>query len=158
MPVETVIEDPRWQAAGLAALAERAAEATLAHAGLDPAAHLVALLGCDDARIAALNDAFRGRGGPTNVLSWPSEARSPGQAPADEELGDVAIAYDTCAAEAAAQGKPLADHATHLLVHAVLHLLGHDHDTDARADAMEARERAICATLGVPDPYAGDVS
>jgi probable rRNA maturation factor len=69
-------------------------------------------------------------------------------------LGDVALAYETCAREAAAQGKPLADHLRHLVVHGVLHLLGLDHEAEADAEAMEARERAVLARLGVPDPYA----
>ena len=73
--------------------------------------------------------------------------------PAADELGDIAISYDTCAREAAAQGKPLADHATHLLVHAILHLAGYDHEDDADADTMEDAERAILATLDIPDPY-----
>jgi probable rRNA maturation factor len=122
-------------------------------------------MGCDDARIAALNADFRGKPQPTNVLSWPSEDRAPdlpGSAPlppvagtADdpESLGDIALAWETCAAEAGAQGKPMADHVTHLVVHGVLHLLGYDHIDDADAGVMEALEVRILATLGVSDPY-----
>lgn len=149
---DVVIEDPRWEAAGLPRIAEAAARATLAEAGLDPGACEVAVLGCDDVRIAALNAAFRGGARPTNVLAWPSRPRDPGL-PVAGELGDVAIAYDTCAAEARAQGKPLGAHATHLVVHAILHLLGHDHDEDDAARLMEGREVAILAVLGLPDPY-----
>ena len=158
MTVDAVIEDDRWAAAGLAALADRAARAALTDAGLDPGAHEVALLACDDARIAALNAAFRGKPSPTNVLSWPSEDRDPGTPPGEAELGDVAIAYDTCAREAADQGKTLDAHATHLVVHAVLHLLGHDHQDDADAERMEAAEVRILGKLGLPDPYAAGVA
>ena len=153
--VDVIVEDPRWT--GLEALARRAVGAALAPLG-EVEGLSVAVLGCDDARIAALNAEFRGKARPTNVLSWPSEERVPGEAPADPELGDVAIAYDTCAREAADQGKPFDAHVTHLLVHATLHLLGHDHEDEAEAGRMEAAERRILAGLGVPDPYADDVA
>ena len=162
MPVETVIEDARWEAAGLGPVAERACAAALRHLGLGPDAWEIALLGCGDARIAPLNEAFRGKALPTNVLSWPSHDRaapSPGMAPlppdpeGNPELGDIAIAYDTCAREAAEAGRPLADHASHLIVHAVLHLLGYDHGTLEDAELMEGLETAILASLGIPDPY-----
>ena len=65
----------------------------------------------------------------------------------------MAIAYDTCAAEAAAAGVALADHATHLVVHGVLHLLGHDHEDDGEAEVMEALETKVLASLGIDDPY-----
>ena len=163
--VETMIEDTRWQGLGLDGLAETAATAALAALGLSARGFSVGLLGCDDARIAVLNADFRGKALPTNVLSWPSEERGaetpgaapdlpePGQADDPESLGDIAIAWDTCAAEALAQGKPMADHVTHLVVHAVLHLLGYDHTTDADATRMEALEVQILASLGVSDPY-----
>ena len=112
------------------------------------------MLGCDDARIAGLNAAFRGREAPTNVLAWPSVARDPAVPPVEGALGDVALSYDTCAREAEAQGKALVDHATHLVAHAVLHLLGHDHDTDNAAALMEGHERTILASMGLSDPYA----
>ena len=70
------------------------------------------------------------------------------------ELGDVAIAYDTCAREAVEAGKPLPDHALHLLVHGTLHLLGFDHERDADAELMEGLETEILGVLGVADPYA----
>lgn len=153
-PVEVVIEDARWEAASLDRLARAAATAALRDAGMDPAACEIAVLGCDDARIAALNGAFRGREAPTNVLAWPSAARDPARPPEGGALGDVALSFDTCAAEARAQGKRLEDHATHLVVHAVLHLLGHDHDHDDAAALMEGRERTILGAMGLPDPYA----
>ena len=127
MTVDVVIEDARWEGL-LDRLAPPGVDAALRASCLDPAAHEVVLMGCDDARIAGLNGRFRGKDVPTNVLSFPAEELSPGEAP-PEELGDIAIAYETCVREAAEQGKSLEDHVTHLLVHAVLHLLGHDHDT-----------------------------
>ena len=77
----------------------------------------------------------------------------PGTSEAPEALGDIALAWETCAAEAVAQGKAMADHVTHLVVHAVLHLLGHDHVEEADARLMEGREVQILATLGISDPY-----
>lgn len=158
MTIDVVIEAGDWNAAGLEALAERACKAALDWLGCAGAE--VVVLGCDDARIAALNADFRGKPRATNVLSWPSveyAPRAPGARPVPprvEELGDIAIAFQTCRDEAAAQGKALADHAAHLLVHAVLHLAGYDHETDPDAELMEAAERAILAGLGIPDPYA----
>jgi probable rRNA maturation factor len=163
--VETVIEDARWEAFGLSPLAERAARAVLATVGLPAAGFSISLLGCDDARIASLNADFRGKPQPTNVLSWPSEERAasvPGAAPDlptpgatddPESLGDIAIAFDICDSEAIGQGKPVADHVTHLIVHGVLHLLGYDHVADDDAALMEGLEVRILASLGVSDPY-----
>ena len=162
MTVDTVIEDARWRALDLPALAVRAEGEALRFLGMDPEAWDVSLLGCDDARIAALNTQFRGKATPTNVLSWPSDERGaevPGGAPIppdsdDPELGDIAIAYETCLREAETGGLALETHATHLIVHAVLHLLGYDHETDADAALMEGHETAILARLGISDPYA----
>ncbi len=162
--VDIVIADPRWEAAGLGKLAERGARAALAGLGLDPEGFAISLVGCDDARIAALNASFRGKPRPTNVLSWPSEERgaaAEGASPAlpagdpamPLELGDIAIAWETCAAEAAAAGRPVQDHVTHLIVHATLHLLGYDHIRDGDAALMEALETRVLAGLGVADPY-----
>lgn len=163
--VDTVIEDPRWDAFGLDALANRAARAALSGLGMVSDGFTLCLMGCDDARIAVLNAGFRGKAVATNVLSWPSEERGSGlagQAPAapqagdpddPENLGDIAMSYDTCEREARAAGKPMTDHVCHLVVHGVLHLLGYDHISDADAALMEACEVRILATLGVSDPY-----
>ncbi len=162
MLTETLIEDDRWHAADLAMLSERAAMATLAHLGLDPDDWEISVLGCDDARIAVLNGDFRDKPQPTNVLSWPSDERgaaTPGGVPdlptagIDRELGDIAIAFDTCAREAEEGQKPLSDHITHLIVHAVLHLLGYDHIRDEDATLMQAIEVEVLGKLGLPDPY-----
>lgn len=155
-PVDVVIEDERWEAAGLEALAARAARATLDHLGLEAE---IVVMGCDDARIAGLNDEFRGKGKPTNVLSWPAVehvSHDPGvipPLPETEELGDIAIAYETCLSESAAQGKAFDDHVVHLLCHAILHLAGYDHIHDEDAQLMEDTERSILNSLGISDPY-----
>lgn len=148
--LEIICEESRW--AGLEAWAKKAIPATLGHLGFAPSAHEVAILGCDDTRIAALNAEFRAKGSATNVLSWPSVALAPGDQP-EAELGDIAIAYETCQREAEAQGKAFEDHVTHLLVHATLHLLGYDHENDAEAAQMERLEVEILGKLGIADPY-----
>ncbi|MEO1015784.1 MAG: rRNA maturation RNase YbeY [Pseudomonadota bacterium] len=136
------------------ALGDPVALATQCHAAaadIDPmAAGGFDLLFTDDARLAELNAAHRGREGPTNVLSFPSGAQDTGF------LGDVALAYETCAREAARDGKSITAHAAHLIVHGLLHLIGYDHETDDEATVMERLETSILARLGVDDPYAGD--
>lgn len=112
-----------------------------------------AILLADDATLQRLNADFRAKDKPTNVLSFPA-IPLPGIAQADN-LGDIALAFETCAREAEEEGKALSHHMMHLVVHGILHLLGYDHETDAEADVMEAREVAILATLGIADPYAG---
>ena len=160
--IDCIIEDERWTALGLEDLAELAASETLTHLGLDPEDFEIALLACDDARIAELNTEFRDKPTPTNVLSWPSDERGmedPGAVPElpepgpDSELGDIAIAWETCDREAREAGKSAQDHATHLIVHAVLHLLGYDHVRDLDATLMEQVEVAILGKMGLPDPY-----
>lgn len=163
--VDCLIEDARWEALGLTALADAAARATFVQLGLPAAGFNISLLAADDARIAALNGDFRGKPVPTNVLSWPSEERgatragarplapAPGQADDPEELGDIALAYGTCLREAAEAGLAPAAHVTHLLVHGLLHLLGYDHIRDKDAALMEDTEVRILASLGIPDPY-----
>ncbi|MCB1372241.1 MAG: rRNA maturation RNase YbeY [Rhodobacteraceae bacterium] len=153
--VDLVLEDPRWEAAGLEAVATSAARAALLEVGRDPAQHELSLLACDDARIAGLNETFRGVAKPTNVLSWPAFEGAVPQPGGDGPvfLGDMALAFETCAREAQAAGIPLAAHAAHLVVHGLLHLLGHDHEDDTAAEAMEAIETKTLASLGIADPY-----
>jgi probable rRNA maturation factor len=95
-----------------------------------------------------LNARFLGKHASTNVLSFPAAAHAGGH------LGDIALASGVCAREAAEQGKTLADHLRHLVIHGVLHLLGYDHADDAEAKRMETLERDLLAGLGVADPYA----
>ncbi len=111
----------------------------------------VTVLLTDDATVRDLNARFRAKDYATNVLSFPA-APQPGP-PGPQPLGDLALAFGVCAAEAKTQGKSLADHLRHLVAHGVLHLLGHDHEDDAEAEVMEALEREILAGLGVADPY-----
>lgn len=163
--VDTVIEDARWAGVDLPALSERAGAAVMATLGLPQVGFSLCVLGCDDARIAELNGEFRAKGNPTNVLSFPAWNRSAdapgllpqppeaGEADDPEDLGDIAISYDTCAREAVDQGKALPNHVTHLVVHGILHLLGYDHIEDADAVLMEGLEARILASLGVDDPY-----
>lgn len=161
MTADVIIEDERWQTAGLEALAERAEQATLGHLSLDPEDWETCVMGCNDARIAELNEDFRDKPTATNVLSWPSEERAAeteGTAPdlpegPDPELGDIAIAFETCEREAQEQGKPFDHHVTHLLVHGILHLLGFDHIRDADATLMERIETEILGKMGIRDPY-----
>ena len=147
LDVEVEVEAEAW----LLALpdAERIArEAALRSLGSqDVSEGGVSLLLADDAAVRELNAQWREQDKPTNVLSFPAP---PTTAP---HLGDVALAFETCAREAAEQDKPLAHHLAHLVAHGVLHLLGWDHETDAEASEMEALERRILADLGVPDPY-----
>ncbi len=108
----------------------------------------------DDIEQQRLNSLFRGQDAPTNILAFPAwepGMRSPPGAPL--LLGDIVLAFETVAREAAEQSKPFADHLRHLIVHGVLHLLGYDHQTAGAASIMESLERAILAKLGVPDPY-----
>jgi probable rRNA maturation factor len=162
--VDVIVEDEGW--GDPTPIVERAVAATLRHLGHDPTVFEVSVLACDDARIRALNADFRGKDAPTNVLSWPAvdlspdevgglpQPPEPGAQDDPEGLGDIALARETCQAEALAAGKPLEDHLTHLVVHSVLHLLGYDHETEADAHLMETTETAILAGMGLPDPYA----
>jgi probable rRNA maturation factor len=146
---------PHWRAIpGVTAIVRKAARAAAQQAGAAflPNAQIAIAL-ADDAMVRTANRRFRANDKPTNVLAFP--AVPPEQIAEASFLGDVIIAYETAAAEAEAEGKPIADHLTHLVVHGVLHLLGYDHMTKAEAELMERREALILAALGLPDPYAG---
>jgi probable rRNA maturation factor len=141
--IELVIADRNWRKPGLAAGLKRAAVAAL---GAKRTGASLTLLLTDDARLKELNRTFRGKNKPTNVLSFPAATKG--------YLGDVALAYGVTAREARAAGKPLSDHAAHLTVHGVLHLLGYDHQTAREAASMEPLEVRILDKLGISDPYA----
>jgi len=149
--IEVEIEDEAWSAAlgDLEAICVRAAEAALSSlpSSLEGECNVTILL-ADDETLADLNARFRNKAGPTNVLSFPAHPS------ARPHLGDLALAFGVCSREADEQGKALADHLSHLVVHGVLHLVGYDHETEAEAEAMEGLERTVLAGLGVADPYA----
>ena len=131
------------------AVAEMALLLSPSPAGAGEEKNISILLTSDDA-LADLNQRFRGKAGPTNVLSFPAPANPHGH------LGDIALAFGVCAREAADQGKTLQQHLSHLTVHGVLHLLGYDHESDGEAEVMEAQERVVLEAMGVPDPYAAE--
>ena len=150
--------DTDWEA--LAARAVSAALAVSAQGSLADARFTVSVsvhFGTDD-EVQALNRDYRHKDKPTNVLSFPMLEREElldlGSEGPPEMLGDLALAYETCAREAEEKGIALEDHAAHLIVHGLLHLAGHDHvDSDAQAEAMERIEIAALAKLGIADPY-----
>jgi len=157
------IEAP-WPEGAWEELAARAAEATAALAPELANPRLSAsLLFTSDSAIHELNRDWRGRDKPTNVLSFPMLGREDllalaGEGP-PELLGDIALAHETCAREAAEKGVSLEAHAAHLIVHGLLHLAGHDHEiSPADADAMEALEIKVLALMGHADPYGGSSS
>lgn len=164
--VEVLVEGGDWSAFGeVDALAARAASAALLRAGVDAQRVEISLMLAEDAAIAELNARFRGKDGPTNVLSWPAFPLAPaapgalppppplppqGRAP----LGDIALAAGVVAEETRERNLAPEAHLTHLIVHGVLHLLGYDHETDADASLMEGLERDALDDLGIADPYA----
>jgi probable rRNA maturation factor len=149
--IDIVRESPLWQEqAGIDVTLRR----SIAEAAADVPAKggELAIVLTDDARVRALNRAWRGIDKPTNVLSFPAkEAQAQGE---PVLLGDIVIAYETTAREASADKKPFLHHLAHLTVHGFLHLRGYDHEDEDEAVAMEGIERAVLARLDVPDPYA----
>ena len=150
---DILIEAGDWpNEALLRQLVDRAIEATLAalRPDLAPSAE-ISLVFTDDTHMRALNRRYRGKDSPTNVLSFPA-------APIDRRqlsplLGDIVLAFQTVAAEAAATRLAPDAHATHLIVHGFLHLLGYDHEDEHSATVMEGLETAILASLGIADPH-----
>jgi probable rRNA maturation factor len=150
--VEILVQSARWRGRPGAGTAVKRAISAAAKAASTPRAELAIVL-TDDSAIRALNRDWRGQNAPTNVLSFPAGAPCKG-GPGSPYIGDIVIAYETTAREAAAEGKPFKNHLAHLAVHGFLHLLGHDHETDREAQRMERLERTILARIGIPDPYA----
>lgn len=153
-----VTEYSDWDDKSLERIAHRVANVTNESIDLPENANVAVLL-CDDAKIQFLNKKFRGNPHPTNILSWPNKnlaADMPGQKPklaSDPDLGNIAIAYQLCFAEADSAHIALNDYLAHLLVHGTLHLLGYDHIEDTDAVIMETIEIDILAKLGISDPY-----
>jgi probable rRNA maturation factor len=148
--IDIVCESPLWQAEPDSEKILRRAIGETA-TGLPTKSAELAILLTDNSRIRALNRVWRGIDKPTNVLSFPAKETRGNGLPV--LLGDIVIAYETVAQEAAAQGKPLLHHLAHLAVHGFLHLRGYDHIAEEEADTMEGLERAVLARLDVPDPY-----
>jgi probable rRNA maturation factor len=156
--LDIIVDSPLWQAQrGVRAVLKQAiAEAAAMAATTDGE---LAIVLTDDSAIRALNRDWRGKDQPTNVLSFPARndfppaRRAGARATHPRLLGDIVIAYETVAREALAQARPFRHHLAHLAVHGFLHLVGHDHEADAEAEAMEALEIAVLARLDVPNPY-----
>lgn len=159
---EVAVEGP-WPAHDWDTLAMQAVDAALsvsAHAHLQhsPAQVEVSVRLADDAEVQQLNRHYRHKDRPTNVLSFPMVQADLLSSLANTDdgevlLGDIILAHDVCAREAVERGVPLTDHVAHLIVHGMLHLLGHDHMVDAEAQHMEGIEQAAMQRLGLHDPY-----
>jgi probable rRNA maturation factor len=151
--VEIVVEARVWEhVPDLEALTTRTIEACCAATEAEFAEGCEACVTyVDDAAIQKLNADWRKIDRPTNVLSFPT----PGPTEAKLLLGDIVIAYETVAREAEEQERRFADYLVHMIVHGFLHLIGYDHETAEEAEAMEAIERRVAASLGLADPYEG---
>jgi probable rRNA maturation factor len=145
--IQVVVDDPGWRRfRGLLPRLKRAAAAANKAAKFRGRSSFTVLL-ASDAKLKSLNRDFRGKDKPTNVLSFPAAANKNGY------RGDVALALGVTRREAKAEGKSLADHATHLVVHGVLHLAGYDHVRVRDAKVMEKLEIAILDRLDIANPY-----
>jgi probable rRNA maturation factor len=148
---EIVIQSPLWNAQrdALQVLRRALNEATAATATREGE---LAVVLTDDAMMRRLNRKWRRKNGATNVLSFPAQ-HPPRTENAARLLGDIVVAFETCAREARAQGLLFTDHLAHLAVHGFLHLLGYDHVADEEAHRMEALEATILARLHIANPY-----
>jgi probable rRNA maturation factor len=149
--VEIIVGSARWRRRPKAKTIVKKAISAAAIAASTPGSELAIVL-VDDSAIRAFNRQWRGKNVATNVLSFPAAAGS--RWTASPYIGDIVIAYETTAREAAAEDKPFNHHLAHLAVHGFLHLIGYDHDKDTAAEEMEQLERRILARIDVPDPYA----
>lgn len=146
-----IIEHPAWvgRAREVNGWIAQACRAALDYEYIDADVTL-SVVCTDDARVHDLNHQFRGCDAPTNVLAFPGGEQGE---EGERYLGDIVLSMDTLMQEAWQQSKRVEDHLRHLVIHAVLHLLGYDHDADAEAELMEAREAEILQELGVANPY-----
>lgn len=150
--VDFSISCPHWRDCGfdVKAKARQTVEHILRYVSLDACDMELSIVLTSDSDIRSLNRQYRGKDKPTNVLSFPAwEPDLPGPA----LLGDIILAFETIAQESRDQGKEIADHYTHLIVHGFLHLLGYDHETEGEAEIMEGLEIKILETLGIENPY-----
>ena len=134
-------------------LVETAADAAFEVANYTNKGAELSVVLADDDFVAGLNQQWRGKSGPTNVLSFPVGAEIALGDGEPEFLGDIVLASGVVFRQASDSGKPLATHLSHLVVHGVLHLLGYDHQDDESAERMQAIETAAMVQLGLPDPY-----
>jgi probable rRNA maturation factor len=156
LAVEVLRKSALWDGADVRdALLTRAAVAAFAAAApREAGACEVTIVLADDTEQRTLNRIWRGQDAPTNVLSFPAGAQPHEAVGEARPLGDVVLACETVMREARADGITPADHAVHLVVHGVLHLLGFEHDDEMHAEQMESLERKVLATFGIADPYA----
>jgi len=156
--IDLLVEAGDWpDDAELARLVADAVEASVAIAGLRVVeGSELSVVFSDDDHVRALNAQYREKDRATNVLSFPGTP--PGRSRFGPLLGDIVLAQETVAAEAREEGLSLSDHLTHLVVHGLLHLFGHDHLEEAEAEQMEALETTILGKLGIADPYADPTS
>jgi probable rRNA maturation factor len=147
--IEIAVDAGDWPPeAALRDIAENAvaaAVAMLGPVGAEGPCEL-SILFTNDRAMRELNAKWRRKDKPTNVLSFPQASGA--------MLGDIVLAAETLAREAALADKPLEDHMAHLIIHGFLHLLGYDHEDEAEAEKMEQLERAALARIGIADPYA----
>jgi len=149
MNLDISIDDKGWSAfPDLKKLARKTLKATLADEDVS-----LSLLFTSDSRISEINRQWRGKATATNVLSFPVSSEMLAPAGEPKPLGDIVLAFGVVSREALEQKKPIAHHVSHLIVHGALHLLGYDHEDDSEAEAMEGREIAILAGLGIENPY-----
>ena len=149
-------QDDRWREAlpDIQNLADRAVRAALAVDGLDVLSfEELSLALVNDVDIQALNQQYRAKNKPTNVLSFPTQDGAQDAAIAAPLLGDIVLAYETVCAEADAQDTTLADHVSHLVIHGFYHLQGYDHEVPCEAEQMENLEIKALASLGIANPY-----
>lgn len=161
MAVDVVIEDARWKTLDLTRIANHAFFETLFLLDLHHKSFACCVLACDNKQIKQLNNKFRGKNCPTNVLSFPASSENyevkstltPAEANNPHELGDIAIAFEICKKEATESQVKFEHHVYHLIIHSVLHLLGFDHEEEKNASKMEKIEVQVLAKLGISDPY-----
>lgn len=149
--IDLTVEAGEWSKLGaIEALVQRAADSAVSVAAVGGEVAVAVLL-TDDAAMREINKDWRDQDKPTNVLSFPAAAH-PGM-PGPRHLGDVVLAWETMEREALDENKTIEAHASHLIVHGVLHCLGYDHESDEQADDMEALEVSALTGIGYDDPY-----
>ncbi len=150
LKIDVLIDSGQWKkAAKIRQLVRRAVSEAAAMQSTTGSELAIVLT--DDSAVRELNRLWRGVDAPTNVLSFPAATKRGADEPA--HIGDIVLAYETIEREARDEGKPLANHVAHLVVHGYLHLLGFDHEKNAEAEDMEHAERQILRRLAIPDPY-----